>query len=71
MSYEKFLRYQSEVKEMIGDNELIMELQKSVLDEADEIAEQADKLERAAADEANEFRQVEVVPLCWTVWQRG
>ena len=60
MSYEKFLRYQSEVKEMIGDNDLILELQKSLLDEADEIAEQAEKLERAAADEANEFRQVEI-----------
>lgn len=61
MSHERFLRYESEAKDLFGNNELIVGLQKSIMDEAEEIAEQADKLDRAAEEEATGgYRQVEI-----------
>lgn len=61
MSYERFLRYESEVKDLFGNNELILALQRSVMNEAEEIGEQADKLKRVAEEEAADgYRQVEI-----------
>ena len=61
MSYQEFSRYESETKKIMGDNDLIGELQQSILYEAEEIAERAVALERAAEEEVgNEFRQVEI-----------
>ena len=60
MPYQKFSRYKSETKKIMGDNDLIGELQQSILNELEEIAERAVALERAAEEEVgNEFRQVE------------
>ena len=60
MSNSRFLRYQSEVEAVFSNNDLIVELQKSALDEADEIADEADRFERGAADEFGDMRQVEI-----------
>ena len=60
MSREGFLRYESEAKELLGNNELLVELQNSISEAAAEIAEQADKLDQTAAHESDRFRQVEI-----------
>ena len=55
MSHEEFSRYEWQVKGLLGNNKSVLELQNSISDAAVEIAEQADKLGHAAADESSGF----------------
>ena len=75
MSHEEFSRYEWQVKGLLGNNKSVLELQNSISDAAVEIAEQADKLGHAAADESSGFRQVEICAIrsveCWMVMVVG